>query len=131
MQCQERSNINPYIIKPLKQHSTNKSNLVKEFADQNFPGFDENLDGLLFYHNMLHYMPGHTPLVGWLKAYMVPEILGIAVTDKIESQKPMDYVTMQDHISEFEMNYFQEKEKRKIAEKDSDFEPKSDSNCDM
>ena len=76
-------------------------------------------------------MPGHTPLVGWLKAYMVPEILGIAVTDKIESQKPMDYVTMQDHISEFEMNYFQEKEKRKIAEKDSDFELKSDSNCDM
>ena len=27
----------------------------------------------------VHYMPGKTPLVGWIKGYMVPELLGIEV----------------------------------------------------
>ena len=29
----------------------------------------------------VHYMPGKTPLVGWIKGYMVPELLGIEVDD--------------------------------------------------
>ena len=35
------------------------------------------MDGLLFYHNQCHYTPGRTPLVGWLKPFMLPEILGV------------------------------------------------------
>lgn len=116
-QCLERSNVNPYIFKPLCQYTTDKKNLTAELTSPHFPYFEEPLDGLLFYHNMLHYMPGHTPLVGWLKAYMVPEILGIEVSNKIDSQKPIDYVTMTKHITEFETNYYQEKEKRKLNEK--------------
>ena len=27
----------------------------------------------------VHYMPGKTPLVGWIKGYMVPELLAIDV----------------------------------------------------
>ena len=27
----------------------------------------------------VHYMPGKTPLVGWIKGYMVPELMGIEV----------------------------------------------------
>jgi len=108
-QCHQRSSVNPYIIKPLRQYLTDKQSLAKELTNQDFPYFDETLDGLLFYHNMLHYMPGHTPLVGWLKAYMVPEILGIEVSNKIDSQKPIDYVTMSEHITEFESNYFQKR----------------------
>ena len=30
----------------------------------------------------VHYMPGKTPLVGWIKGYMVPELLGIEVGNK-------------------------------------------------
>lgn len=41
--------------------------------------FDLQLDGLVFFHKHGHYHQGVTPLVGWLKAYMVPEILGIPI----------------------------------------------------
>lgn len=37
------------------------------------------VDGLLFYHRQTHYTPGSTPLVGWLRPYMVTDILGIDV----------------------------------------------------
>ena len=116
-QCLQRSNVNPYIFTPLKHYSTDKESLQNVLMDPNFPGFDISLDGLLFYHNMLNYMPGHTPLVGWLKGYMVPEMLGIHVSSKIDKQKPPTYSSMEDHITEFEAKYFKEKEKRKINEK--------------
>ncbi|KAM6937084.1 snurportin-1 [Xenentodon cancila] len=37
------------------------------------------VDGLLFYHKQTHYTPGSTPLVGWLRPYMVTDILGMEV----------------------------------------------------
>ncbi len=37
------------------------------------------VDGLLFYHRQTHYTPGSTPLVGWLRPYMVTDILGMEV----------------------------------------------------
>lgn len=37
------------------------------------------VDGLLFYHRQTHYTPGSTPLVGWLRPYMVVDILGMEV----------------------------------------------------
>ena len=36
-------------------------------------------------------MPGRTPLVGWLKGYMVPELLEIQVDDKLMEQRPEFY----------------------------------------
>ena len=36
-------------------------------------------------------MPGRTPLVGWLKGYMVPELLEIQVDDKLMEQRPEIY----------------------------------------
>jgi len=39
------------------------------------------VDGLLFFHKRTHYTCGRTPLVGWLKPYMLPEILGVSVPD--------------------------------------------------
>ncbi|KAH0619844.1 hypothetical protein JD844_014185 [Phrynosoma platyrhinos] len=41
--------------------------------------FPFEVDGLLFYHKQSHYNPGSTPLVGWLRPYMVSDILGVAV----------------------------------------------------
>uniref|UniRef100_A0A3Q2CSQ1 Snurportin-1 n=1 Tax=Cyprinodon variegatus TaxID=28743 RepID=A0A3Q2CSQ1_CYPVA len=38
-----------------------------------------SVDGLLFYHRQTHYTPGSTPLVGWLRPYMVTDILGMEV----------------------------------------------------
>ena len=36
-------------------------------------GYDIYVDGLLFYHNEVHYIGGVTPLVGWLKPDMINE----------------------------------------------------------
>ena len=36
----------------------------------------------------VHYMPGKTPLVGWIKGYMVPELLGIEVDNWIINSVP-------------------------------------------
>lgn len=52
------------------------------------------VDGLLFYHRETHYTPGSTPLVGWLRPYMVPDILGIEVPQCPLTTKP-DYATHQ------------------------------------
>uniref|UniRef100_A0ACB8E5G5 Uncharacterized protein n=1 Tax=Sphaerodactylus townsendi TaxID=933632 RepID=A0ACB8E5G5_9SAUR len=46
------------------------------------------VDGLLFYHRQAHYNPGSTPLVGWLRPYMVSDILGISVPAGPLTSKP-------------------------------------------
>uniref|UniRef100_A0A8V0ZJT2 Snurportin-1 n=1 Tax=Gallus gallus TaxID=9031 RepID=A0A8V0ZJT2_CHICK len=73
---------------------------------QNFPCTSESLcevlttnfpfevDGLLFYHKQTHYTPGSTPLVGWLRPYMVPDILGLTVPATPLTAKP-DYAGRQ------------------------------------
>ncbi|XP_072727676.1 snurportin-1 isoform X2 [Ciconia boyciana] len=52
------------------------------------------VDGLLFYHKQTHYTPGSTPLVGWLRPYMVPEIIGLAMPATVLTAKP-DYAGRQ------------------------------------
>ncbi|XP_030639153.1 snurportin-1 [Chanos chanos] len=53
-----------------------------------------SVDGLLFYHRQTHYTPGTTPLVGWLRPYMVADILGIEVPQVPLTIKP-DYASHQ------------------------------------
>jgi hypothetical protein len=58
------------------------------------------LDGLLFYHKEAHYTFDHTPLVGWLKAYMLPEILNIqSIPQSILNTAPSDYKNIQNTIT--------------------------------
>uniref|UniRef100_A0A3Q3AB74 Snurportin-1 n=1 Tax=Kryptolebias marmoratus TaxID=37003 RepID=A0A3Q3AB74_KRYMA len=47
-----------------------------------------SVDGLLFYHRQTHYTPGSTPLVGWLRPYMVSDILGMEVPAGPLTAKP-------------------------------------------
>jgi len=47
---------------------------VRDFIDTKTDVF---IDGLLFYHNEVHYQPGVTPLVGWLKPAMIEEQFNI------------------------------------------------------
>ena len=58
------------------------------------------LDGLLFYHKQTCYTFGSTPLVLWLKAYMLPEILGVPVPDQLMAQKPPSYSDFDSHVTE-------------------------------
>lgn len=41
---------------------------------------------MLFYHNESHYNPGRTPLVGWLKPFMLPKILSIQLPESFLSE---------------------------------------------
>ena len=56
------------------------------------------LDGLLFYHKLTHYTFGPTPLVLWLKAYMMPEILDIQIAIYHMAQKPGSYKDFATHV---------------------------------
>ncbi|XP_006824995.1 snurportin-1-like [Saccoglossus kowalevskii] len=71
------SNINPYKIIPLPYCSCKTEYIEKTMASP-LP-FEVQLDGILFYHKETHYTPGSTPLVGWLKPWMLPEILDVKV----------------------------------------------------
>ncbi|GFT91065.1 snurportin-1 [Nephila pilipes] len=72
---------------------------IKEVLWSEFP-FPSKLDGLLFYHKKTHYTCGTTPLVGWLKGYMVPEMLGIEIPPILEGEKPSGYVSIEKHLPE-------------------------------
>uniref|UniRef100_A0A8C5Q4N7 Snurportin-1 n=1 Tax=Leptobrachium leishanense TaxID=445787 RepID=A0A8C5Q4N7_9ANUR len=58
---------------------------VHNVLTQEFP---YKVDGLLFYHKQTHYTPGSTPLVGWLRPYMAPEILGFPTPPGPLAEKP-------------------------------------------
>ncbi|CAJ0945580.1 unnamed protein product, partial [Mesorhabditis belari] len=49
---------------------------METFMQQNFPF---TLDGLLFYYSEVHYIAGQNPLVGWLKPFMLPDVLNVKV----------------------------------------------------
>ena len=58
--------------------------------------------GLLFYNKQVNYLPGSTPLVGWLKGYMVPELLNVEVSKDLMSQRPNSYANMGNYIKEYD-----------------------------
>ena len=62
------------------------------------------LDGLLFYHKRAHYAFGTTPLVLWLKAFMLPEILGVPVSAQHMAQRPTSYSTFSHHAEQVRTN---------------------------
>ena len=62
------------------------------------------LDGLLFYHKRAHYAFGTTPLVLWLKAFMLPEILGVPVSAQHMAQRPTSYSTFSHHAEQVRIN---------------------------
>ncbi|XP_033750905.1 uncharacterized protein LOC117335093 [Pecten maximus] len=78
------------------------------------------IDGILFYHKRTHYTFGSTPLVVWLKPYMVPEILNIQVIDKIMEKRPDSYTNYAAHMTAVAT----EKEKAKELRKQKESEKK-------
>ncbi|XP_046806971.1 snurportin-1 [Lucilia cuprina] len=70
-------------------------------ALQRYPLWVDNrpqLDGFLFYHKKSHYVYGTTPLVCWLFAFMLPDVLQMAVSrcyaspDNYCKQNPWRYM---------------------------------------
>jgi len=62
--------------------------------------FGFKLDGLLFYYSKVFYTPGQTPLVGWLKPWMLPEILGVEINDTYAADQGF-FATSQQFIEKY------------------------------
>ncbi|KAL0601616.1 Snurportin-1, partial [Plecturocebus cupreus] len=80
----EKTKLNPFKFVGLKNFSCTPESLC-DVLSMDFP-FE--VDGLLFYHKQTHYSPGSTPLVGWLRPYMVSDVLGVAVPAGPLTTKP-------------------------------------------
>ncbi|CAF0948263.1 unnamed protein product [Brachionus calyciflorus] len=91
---------NPYAFKDLPRVSNLTPDSIRSQFD--FFNYEFKLDGVLFYHKETHYESGCTPLVGWLKPYMIPEILNIQMPEWVLNQAPSDYVNVRKSIEKFE-----------------------------
>lgn len=88
----EKSAENPYPFLPLPYRRCTMDTLGEIMSGVELPG--GSLDGLLFYHNESHYTAGSTPLVGWLKPHMIPEVLGVDVHPRYLEERPSDYESL-------------------------------------
>lgn len=68
----------------------------------------QQVDGILFFHKRTHYNFGSTPLVVWLKPYMLLEILGIEVSETLLAERPDNYSNYAAHLE----HVAEEKKKR-------------------
>ncbi|XP_067013726.1 snurportin-1 [Anabrus simplex] len=97
----ERSDENqyPFILLP---HYPCESETLTTIMAMHPPFADETviLDGLLFYHSQCHYHCGTTPLVGWLKPFMLPDILNIPVAQEYMAMKPEGYKNLIEHAEQ-------------------------------
>ncbi|XP_066990718.1 snurportin-1 isoform X1 [Macrobrachium rosenbergii] len=94
----EISKYNPMRFERLPYYESSPESLSKLFGEGGQLPFPVELDGILFYNRDTHYTHGPTPLVGWLKAYMLPEILGVPVAEKYEKERPAKYISLPKHI---------------------------------
>lgn len=72
------------------------------------------LDGLLFFHKEGHYSSGKSPLVTWLKPFMLNEVLGLNVPDRF-CEKPDKYIDFEHHVLSV-----REREKQLIQRKETE-----------
>ncbi|KAK0055215.1 snurportin-1 [Biomphalaria pfeifferi] len=93
----EVSRTNPYKFIGLPDFCSTSEDICSAVTSAQFP-----IDGLLFYHKRTHYTFGSTPLVVWLKPYMLQEILGITVPDHQMTHMPKDYSNYADHMKKVE-----------------------------
>ncbi len=79
------SRVNPLVFIDLPCYPCTKES-ISQVLSQKWP---VQVDGLLFIHKEAHYWTRRTPLATWLKAHMVPDILGIPVSEEFLSCAPV------------------------------------------
>ncbi|XP_064620586.1 snurportin-1-like [Lineus longissimus] len=90
----EISRINPYKFSPLPSFPCTKHVMTSCMA---MPLRFE-LDGVLFYHKRTHYTFGSTPLVVWLKPFMLPDVLDVPVPKEMMDKRPYNYTSYVHHL---------------------------------
>ncbi len=122
-----RSATNPFVFKPLKPFESQElcSRLISADLSE-----IAKLDGVLFYHRRVQYLPGRklNPLVLWLKPYMLREMVpGVEdLPQSVKALAPAHYVDAVDFVAEYK-----EKDKRKKKAAKQKSKKKSDTFSDM
>lgn len=100
--------------------------MVRKIDCSNFGAFNElvtahpiwsndspQLDGFLFYHKESAYIQGSTPLVGWLFAFMLPEIFNLPTFNgNFMDEKPSNYKNYMTFIEEFDQKQKSNRKRR-------------------
>uniref|UniRef100_A0A1B6H8I1 Snurportin-1 n=1 Tax=Homalodisca liturata TaxID=320908 RepID=A0A1B6H8I1_9HEMI len=93
----------------LPSHCT-LSTLPAVLADHN----PSEVDGILFYHNGAPYISGQTPLVGWLKPYMLPERFGVQVPQEYLEQRPQNYENLEQWVEKVSHKHSKQNQEKKV-----------------
>lgn len=86
-----------------------------------WPNNQPELDGFLFYHKESSYVKGNTPLVGWLFAFMIPELFDVPyLNENYLIDKPTDYINHLTFMEEFDkkMNEKRKDRRKKLEHMD-------------
>uniref|UniRef100_A0A914E0R4 Snurportin-1 n=1 Tax=Acrobeloides nanus TaxID=290746 RepID=A0A914E0R4_9BILA len=93
----EQSAKNPYAIVALPWCYCKKEAMTEMMNRE----FDFELDGVLFYHPKVLYIPGQNAMIGWLEPWMMPEILDVPIPERL--QKPENRgENAKDYMARFE-----------------------------
>ena len=80
----QRTSRNPLLFQFLPQYPCKKQILEELFSKT----YSVPVDGLLFFHKQGHYKRNYSPLCTWLKPHMVPEVLGLKVSQLFLDSAP-------------------------------------------
>jgi snurportin-1 len=89
--------------------------ILPRFKIEDKQDFIEAEDGYLFYHPLGFYESGYSPLVCWLKPFMIEEILGIKLSYPIN--KPIGYTTAQAYMFEEQSNRKEQQQQQQYVGK--------------
>lgn len=105
-----KSSQNWFPFVELKTHLGDRETLHR-ILNSELP-FKTDLDGVLFFHKEGHYILGATPIVTWLKPFMIPEVFGVPVPESFYKDKPESYLSFES-FAKSEMEKINKKEKLK------------------
>ncbi|XP_030372444.1 snurportin-1 [Scaptodrosophila lebanonensis] len=115
----ERSKRNEKAFQLLNYYDFENAPVVEE-ALQRYPLWLEDkprLDGLLFYHKDASYTCGTTPLVCWLFAFMLPDVLGMPINAGYEAPEDYDGAAALAYMDEFDRKLLEQRKLMKMRAK--------------
>ncbi|XP_017096271.2 snurportin-1 [Drosophila bipectinata] len=116
-------------------HDFDNTSAIEETL-QKYPLWDGNkpaLDGFLFYHKEASYVCATTPLVCWLFAFMVPDVLGLPVSenyaapDDYQPRQPLEYMNEFDRKLDEQRLQRRKQKKKKVPAMDAENEEQASS----
>lgn len=110
------SDHNEYPFRIVEKFNCGDEMALNEFLSKYpvWPNDQPELDGFLFYHKEASYVHGKTPLVGWLFAYMIPELFDVPyLNENFLNEKPADYCNYLTFMKQFDENIENKRKNRR------------------